>query len=237
MIIPSQPSLSYPILAYPIIMNIYIEGNIGTGKTTFLAFLENNYIDIPLNIIYEPVDQWQAIKDKDGKNLLEHFYGDQDKWSFAFQMNSFISRVKKVEDVSREHPDRINIIERSVFTDRNCFAKNCYETGKLNEIEYLIYCRWHDWLCGEFNVKPMAFIYLKTEPEVSHQRIAKRERSGEASIPIDYLKLLHNLHEDWLADEANNVPVLTIDITENFYESEEKKQAILAKIKAFIEEL
>jgi len=216
-------------------MNIYIEGNIGTGKTTFLTFLKENSIDIPLNIVYEPVDQWQQIKDSAGKNLLEHFYENQDKWSFAFQMNSFISRVKKVEDISREYPDNINIVERSVFTDRQCFAKNCFETGKLNEIEYEIYCRWHDWLCTEFQVKPMGFIYLKTSPEVSHERILKRSRVGEEGIPLDYLKLLHNLHEEWLLNPINNTsPVLVLDITDNFYECAIKKQAILDKIKTFI---
>ena len=43
----------------------------------------------------------------------------------------------------------------------------------MNKIEYDIYCRWHDWLCGSFDVKPAAFIYLRVEPEVSYERIKK----------------------------------------------------------------
>ena len=43
-------------------MDIYIEGNIGTGKTTFLNFLKTIYTDEKHAFIYEPVDQWTALK-------------------------------------------------------------------------------------------------------------------------------------------------------------------------------
>ena len=36
-------------------------------------------------IILEPVDEWIALEDIDGINILEKFYGDQEKWSFSFQ--------------------------------------------------------------------------------------------------------------------------------------------------------
>ena len=217
--------------------NIYIEGNIGSGKTTFLDFLksqENN----PFNIIYEPVDEWTSIKDDSGKNLLEHFYEDQNKWSFAFQINSFISRVNRIDTVTKEHNSNINIIERSVYTDKECFAKNCFETGKMTAIEYNIYCRWHQLLCDNFSIKPRAFIYLRTDPNVSHERIIKRNRGGEDGIPIEYLTLLHNLHDNWLINEKENgIPVLIIDITENIYETEESKKEIILRINNFIESL
>ena len=156
--------------------DIYIEGNIGTGKTTFLRFLETLFKTDDYSFIFEPVDQWTNLTDSDGINLLENFYKDQDKWSFAFQMNSFISRIQKIQNDSK----KVKFIERSVYTDRNCFAKNCYESGKMNKIEYDIYTRWHDWLCKEFKVKPSAFIYLKTNPTVSLERIQKRSRQGDA---------------------------------------------------------
>ena len=125
---------------------IFVEGNIGTGKTTFVQFLELNLNPEKYNIIYEPVDEWQKLKDSQGKNILEHFYEDQEKWAFAFQMNSFISRVKHIQDALKANPDKINIIERSVFTDKYCFAKNCYESGKISDIQYQIYNNWHKWL-------------------------------------------------------------------------------------------
>ena len=128
-------------------MIIYVEGNIGSGKTTFVKLLNKYYHNSQKQIILEPVDEWIALEDVDGVNILEKFYDDQEKWSFSFQMNSFISRVKKIQDADNK---KILFVERSVFTDKHCFAENCYESGKMNKIEYNIYNRWHEWLIDTY---------------------------------------------------------------------------------------
>ena len=211
-------------------MLIYIEGNIGSGKTTFVNLLKKYYNNPDKKIILEPVDEWMSLKDHDNKNLLEKFYENQDKWSFAFQMNSFISRVKKISDYRNTNSVSIAFVERSVFTDKHCFAENCYESGKMNKIEYDIYNRWHEWLVDTFKVKPDAYIYLRTSPEVSHKRTQKRSREGEEGIPLEYLKTLHEKHEKWMDIEKKNYPVLTVDVSEDF-NTQEKMEAIILKIK------
>ena len=213
---------------------IFVEGNIGTGKTTFVQFLEQNLNPEKYNIIYEPVDEWQKLKDSQGKNILEHFYEDQEKWAFAFQMNSFISRVKHIQDALKANPDKINIIERSVFTDKYCFAKNCYESGKINDIQYQIYNNWHKWLIDSFEIEPSGFIYLKATPDVCSQRIAKRSRNGESSIPIEYLTKLSESHDIWLNNEKN---VLNVESEENMYEDSEKMEVLLKDFDEFIQKL
>jgi deoxyadenosine/deoxycytidine kinase len=214
-------------------MDIYIEGNIGTGKTTFLDLLHILYPDY--STIYEPVDQWTALKNADGTNILENFYKDQQKWSFAFQMNSFISRIKKIKD---NHNPTINFIERSVFTDKYCFANNCYKNGTMTKIEYDIYVKWHDWLCEEFKMKPTGFIYLKTTPQISHERINKRNRPGEESIPLDYLHNLHNLHNKWMLQETEKgIPVLVLDVSKDFYNNDKEKQKITSELETFVQML
>ena len=57
-----------------------IEGNIGSGKSTFCKYLKeyfSKYYNEAWNskviFVDEPVDVWESIKDTDG-NLLEHFY-------------------------------------------------------------------------------------------------------------------------------------------------------------------
>ena len=210
-------------------MNIYIEGNIGTGKSTFLEFLKNNLGNETCSYIQEPVDQWLALMDSKGKNILEYFYEDQDKWSFAFQMNSFVSRIKKIEDNKKE----INLIERSVYTDRYCFALNCFNEGKMSEIEYKIYCQWHEWLCNHFPVKPHGLIYLKNSAEECDRRIKQRSRNGESGIPLDYLEKLGHLHDTWINKEPN---VLEIELEYGIYENKEKMAEILEKVKAFIKQ-
>ena len=54
---------------------IYVEGNVGVGKSTFLSFIKNH---LDVHVIYEPNDLWQNI---DGHNLLQQFFLDQSRWA------------------------------------------------------------------------------------------------------------------------------------------------------------
>lgn len=249
-------------------MLIYVEGNIGTGKTTFLNMLnyylkEFETMNLDARIVLEPVDEWVKTEDGDGKNILQKFYENQERFSYIFQMNSFISRVKKINDeferddyktintheehdirperqnavepgeednysdtddempelVDVEHDNRMEkllFVERSIYTDKNCFAENCYENGNMSKLEYDVYCKWNEWLSNEFRVRPDAYIYLRCFPNVNHDRITKRNREGEENIPIEYLQILHEKHEKWMAKEKESVPVLTIDALQDF---------------------
>ena len=71
-------------------------------------------------------------------------------------------------------PNKIIFVERFIYTDRFCFAQNCYESGKMTKLEYDVYCRWNDWLAAEFQVQPTAYIYLQCMPNVNNERIIKR---------------------------------------------------------------
>ena len=211
-------------------MIIYIEGNIGTGKSTFVDLLTNylcNFDDIgkykPI-LIQEPVDEWLKTFDADGKNILEKFYENQDRWAFTFQMNSFISRAHRIQKTQESLKDSddtrepLFLVERSIYTDRHCFAKNCYESGKMTKLEYDVYCKWNDWLSEQFKLKADAYIYLRCPPEENVHRITKRSRDGECGIPLEYLRLLHEHHDSWMGKEKETIPVLTIDAMKNFLE-------------------
>ena len=190
-------------------MYYFIEGNIGTGKSTFINELKK----VGVNIVQEPVDEWVKMKNHGttGKNLLEEFYGDQTRYAYTFQSVAFRTRVKNL--VSWCSPGDVTLIERSVFTDKNVFAKTCYENGKMNDIEWEDYCKWFDWLTDVFEVRPQGYIYLRCSPEISHDRIKKRNRSGEADIPLEYLQTLHDKHDVWLLNEPN---VILLDVNEDF---------------------
>ena len=147
----------------------FLEGNVGTGKSTFLQKLKENGIDV----IFEPVDIWTSIKNDNGKTLLEEFYNDQKRYAYTFQSIAFRTRVQNIEN------SKVNtVIERSIFTDRNVFAKTCYENGMMNEIEWNDYTSWFDWLSKTFNINPKGYIYLRASPDISYERIKKRSRSG-----------------------------------------------------------
>ena len=187
------------------VKKIIIEGNIGSGKTTFVNYISKNFNDATVN--YEPVEKWQSYKDEQDINLLNNFYNDQQRWGYTFQNMAFMTRVK---DLIKPCDTKYKFIERSIYTDRNCFALNCYETGKINKMEWEIYIDWFNWLSNSFDVKPDGYIYLRVKPDICLERINKRNRQEESGIPIEYLENIHIKHDNWLLNEKK-IPVLVLD--------------------------
>ena len=74
-----------------------IEGNIGSGKSTFIDILKKE--NKLKNVVYleEPVKVWETIKDKSEETILEKFYKNQNKYSFSFQMMAYISRLSELK--------------------------------------------------------------------------------------------------------------------------------------------
>ena len=192
---------------------VTIEGNIGSGKSTLLMHLKEFFNKQKLNVGYvdEPVDDWAQIKDSNGKTMLELYYADQTRYAFTFQMMAYITRLVNIKKSLALNHDVI-ILERTMITDREVFAKMLYDDGKMNNVEYQIYNKWFNAFTDI--IPEMYYIYVKTTPQISHSRIAIRNRSGE-SIPIEYLIKCDKYHEDWL----NKIPsdrILKVNSNYNF---------------------
>jgi len=56
-------------------------------------------------------------------------------------------------------------------------------------------------------------VYLRAKPETCLERIKSRNRPEEQSITLDYLKQLHECHEEWLLSRTRTLitPVFIID--------------------------
>ena len=188
----------------------FIEGNIGVGKSTFLKLVQNT---LDCQMVFEPHEKWQDSNC--AGNLLHHFYDDTPRWAYTFQSYAFITRVIEQNEQAKKRPGAVQVIERSVFSDRHCFAKLATEAGNMNPMEWEVYQQWFDWLISEHMDPPAGFIYLRTSPETCYQRLKKRARSEETGISIDYLRALHQKHEDWLLHKAQ-APVLILDCDPDF---------------------
>ena len=175
---------------------ISIEGNIGTGKTTFLQTLREHFRNREdVCFLDEPVDLWMNFKDQEG-NILEHYYKDQKKYGFQFQMMAYISRLTILKRALENPQYKFIISERSLFTDKHIFCKMLYDDGIIEEIGNQIYNMWFEEFISFSSFVP---IYLRTLPEVSYERVHTRARQGE-TIPLEYLQKCHNYHEEWLSD-------------------------------------
>ena len=174
-----------------------LEGNIGTGKSSFLIICEITKI---VRSIQEGVKIWEEI------GILADFYEDPEKYAFLLQSITFATRLASLGHIFRsmnaenaENP-RITITERSVWADRYCFAENLAKDGVMSAKELKIYQIWHRILInGHLNITvPDVIIYLRASPETSKRRQEIRARKSENVIPIEYFQQLHDRHEEWL---------------------------------------
>ena len=143
------------------------------------------------------------------KDMIEKFYEDQEKYAFSFQMMAYISRLHLLKKKLRENPNAVFITERSVFTDRNVFAKMLYDDGKIESVNYQIYLKWFDEFIKDLPIK--GIIYLKTVPDTCLERIKKRNRKGEENILIEYINRCHGYHQEWISNIKTSANILILD--------------------------
>jgi len=183
---------------------IYIEGNIGVGKTTLL----NALIKYNLHVITEPVEKWVDI--------LELYYGNKQKYAFLFQMKILLSWIDKIMLIDNSN---VYFTERSLLSGKEIFFYQTCKENLVNEDNIKEYNDCFDQLTSidfiKKIIKPTAYIYLKAPPEICYQRIKKRNRQGEEHITLEYLQTLDLHHQVWLKKQMEKgVKVLEIDNSE-----------------------
>ena len=185
---------------------INIEGNIGCGKSTFIARLKEEFKDRhDICIMQEPVEEWLKIRDQQA-NILQHYYKDQKAYAFSFQMLAYISRLAILKEAI-EKGYRYIITERCLHTDKHVFCQMLYDDGFINPIEFQIYNKWFDTFITKHTYKT---IYLRCDPSIAHERVKIRSRMEE-TISLEYLQKCHDYHEKWCL----NVDIIDANVDMN----------------------
>ncbi|KAI5639688.1 deoxynucleoside kinase domain-containing protein [Phthorimaea operculella] len=190
---------------------ILLEGNIASGKSSLLDGLA---LQKDITVLKEPIEKWQDVG---GVNLFKAFSEDRERWSYTFQNYVFLTLL---ENHQEPITTKYRIMERSIFSAKNCFIKTLIQEGYLNNVEKTMLDHWFDFICEKAWVQEDLIVYLRTTPEIALQRISSRKREGESSLTLSYLKQIHESHEAWLLEgrmngEINNTEVEIIDGNQN----------------------
>ena len=198
---------------------VCVEGNIGAGKSTVLAALapDPNVV----TAIPEPVSRWRSVGGR--HNLLQLAYQDP---SHAQASQTYVM-VTQAEDFTGDTfsapsgaGPKARVIERSIHSAWSVFTQHGTNSGAISEAGRALIGEAYHLLCTRSDMVPDLFVYLRTRPSTALQRLRARGRQEEASITIDLLEALHDLHENWLLPEGVSVsspqgpvrcPVVTID--------------------------
>ena len=173
---------------------ITLDGNIGCYKTSILNYFHKNY---KMSIDIEPVDSWS--------NYLKTLYNTQNS-TYNFQIQVWIDRCW-----IQEKSKTIIFMERSPYFIKNVFVKKAYEDNTITKEEYKNILTLHN--ITEKLWEPRILIYLRSTPEDCFNRIKKRGRDTEKNIKIEYIKRIHELHEEIYGETIkNNKYILCVDI-------------------------
>jgi deoxyadenosine/deoxycytidine kinase len=173
---------------------VAVAGNIGVGKSTLVERLCSILGCTPF---YEPVTENPYLAD---------FYRDMRSWAFHSQIFFLTHRLHSHRELSL-HPNSV-IQDRSVYEDAEIFAQNLYLQGHIHPRDYQTYRDLYQTLIN-FLPPPDLVIYLRASVPTLLNRIARRGREYERTIPADYLSSLNILYENWISD-FTLCPVLTV---------------------------
>jgi deoxyadenosine/deoxycytidine kinase len=112
---------------------------------------------------------------------------------------AFFSRLALL---NKAPSDCIVVTERSLLTDHDVFAKMLHDNGKIDNLCYKVYL--HN-SASFVDMAPSKLIYVKTDPLCCEERIARRQRSGESDINIEYLRLCDVYHDAMVRDATSEV--------------------------------
>lgn len=169
---------------------IWIEGIIGSGKSTLTATVAK---ELNLRPIYEPVED---------NPYLSLFYKNQDRWAFPMQVELMARRygmqLQALAEAMAGGQWQGAVLDRGLPGDR-VFAKMLTKGGQISDLEWDTYQKLYDHMTT-WITSPRLLVFLDVEPEVAHERVAKRGREAEAGIPLEYLKDLRKGYLDLLVE-------------------------------------
>lgn len=201
---------------------IIVEGNIACGKTTFLNHFRQWE---QVCVVPEPVDGWRDCR---GHNLFDLMYKDTSKWAFPFQSYVTLTMLQSLR-LPTNKP--IKLVERSLYSARYCFVEKMVRDNLIHPPACAVLDEWYNWIHDNLDINVDLIVYLRCSPRVSYDRMQQRNRKEERSVSFEYIKELHELHEDWLYHKKSfklPAPVLTLNaeldlsIIRNEYQKLEK---------------
>lgn len=183
---------------------IFIDGNIGVGKSTFISKLDKNIY----NVIDEPMKSFcnfEMIDENNNRkilNPLDAFYKKEVSNLFfqSYVIIEIINELKKNLKI-----DKINIIVRSPLSSLYIFSKNLFNNNELKIEEYNLLKKITDSYFIDYikESKNLTQIYLKASVETCYERIKNRNRIEENTISKDYLTAIHDNYEIYINDLIN----------------------------------
>jgi deoxyadenosine/deoxycytidine kinase len=168
---------------------IWIEGVIGAGKSTVTEKLAGL---LECRALHEPIEH----------DYLDKFYKDPKKYAFEFQLRQLARRqdIHELADAEAKCACQYKgaILDRGLPGDR-VFAKLHCHYGNISPEQWLTYELLFNNAMSKIKT-PALLAFFDVEPDVAMERVKNRNRGAEASLSLDYLKMLRKGYLDLLVE-------------------------------------
>lgn len=181
---------------------ICIEGNIGSGKTTFCEMMQKDY---NCTLILEEFDD---------NPFLPMFYENPEKFAFTVELFFMTERHKQMSSTLSVR----NMFDEFVLGDYFFLKTLLFARKNLSEEEFKLFQKIFQVLNANFQ-QPDLVVYFHRHVDILKQNIDKRGRPYEQNISKDYLNQVQNSYFEYFRNVLS-YPVLILDLKDlNFVEN------------------
>ncbi len=192
---------------------LVIEGNIGSGKTSLV------------NKVADEFGARTLLEGFDDNPFLPKFYDDQEKFAFPLEMSFLADRYNQLKRNIRE----FELFSSFLVSDYYFMKSLIFAQNTLSTDEYLLYERFF-YIIYEKLPKPDLYIYLHADVEKLMQNIAKRGRSYEQNIDPAYLEQICQGYFRFFRQQ-DDFPIVVIDTNQiDFVQNQNDYRKLLAII-------
>jgi deoxyadenosine kinase len=137
--------------------------------------------------------------------ILKKFYEDQKTYSFELQVSLLNQRYKQQQQIVWDGEGGVQ--DRSIYEDE-IFARMLTEAGLMTDQQYRIYEDLKRNMVKGLT-KPNLIVYLKAPAAICHARMLSRGREMECKVSLEYLEVLENAYDIYMAEISKIIPVIT----------------------------
>lgn len=193
--------VSMDLMMQPTKRCIAVEGNIGSGKTTWLKSLST---DRRVHVFEEKVNA----------KLLSIFYQNPDSFAFPFQICMMYERLQWTIRYLPQ-PDTTLVMDRFMLGDV-VFCTKQYLDGRIYTSEFK---RYQEVIRGQLRKHVGSIWYLFNTAEESYENILRRGTIERDIVPLAYLEDIHLLHMYFIMALMVHAPDIPIQVFRARYQT------------------
>ena len=179
---------------------VFVEGNIATGKTSFIS----NLTKLLSKIDTYKIKVYAAEKSSQSYTIYDLFCLNPEKWTAEYVIQNLSSKLEFLEKHLHD-TNTILIIERSLHTESEVFLRSLYDCNMIHSLTYNICINLVQQISkilfqSQMN-EQISYIYLRADPNDLFDNIMINNIFD--SINFKLLKSIHDNYEMFLQKMQN----------------------------------